>query len=678
MRLIERVQMRNVMCWMTVWMAACCLVAGSSHAESDPDIDIVYPPGANVFNVVTDGGVDNTGKTDVTGKLQTLIAERSRSISILYFPKGEYLVSGSLVVKIDRSRNDASHSHGPWIVGEKRSETVIRLKDGTWPKPIYDLLEPTKRGEAKKAGYPKALDKQVVLNTGDSTNTTFNKIIRNLTINTGSNNAGAIGVQYCTSNSGFLGEVTIVSEDGQGLCGLALAGVENGPGQVRNVFVKGFDVGLYNVAPYTMSVSHVTLQDINQVGVLNGDPGMMAGENFNITMKGEGPAIRQDGRHFALLGGDLRGHAGPAIEGEDNLYLSDVKAAGFAGVLEDGAMQVDEFVGGRTAGLFNKQDGSLRLPIKRTPYVPYETDMSKWANLLDYGADHVTGKDGKHDSTEAFEKALADKTKTHIMVPYGGKPWKSTGYEHHKVPDPRGRNFWIRKSLVIPPHVTRIVGAPGHIRHEFDDQVRWIVEGDSDVPLFIEGMNAPPLIVRGSRTVVLSHSSFGVAWQDIPKDQRGYDLPPYIVFEGTGDVFMNDVSSPFQIKNAQQKVFVRFYNDERDWWFQKPTIDIYAGQLWILGWKSEGFLTRIMMEDGTCEVIGYNSYSQSKDYSRPNPPLFIIRGGRFAAVNTTQHGVQRYSMLISETRGDQTREFKWKEDNNGVPNLELLAAFDQE
>lgn len=454
-------------------MLTLCLGLSPARADNTVDIDIVYPPNANVYDVVRDGGVDNTGKTDVTQKLQKLIVERFRSIAVLYFPKGEYLVSGSPLVKIDRSRNEGSHSHGPWIVGEKRSETVIRLKDGTWPKPIYDLAE----------GKEKRLDEQVVLSTGDSTNTTFNKIIRNLTINTGSDNAGAIGVQYCTSNSGFLGEVTIKSEDGQGVCGLALAGVENGPGQVRNVHVQGFDVGFYNIAPYVMTVSNLTIDGANKIGLRN--VGMLAGENFGITMTQPGPAIKQDGKQFALLGAELTGVEGLAIEGGKDIYLRDVKATGFDGVLEQGGAVVDEYVSGRTAGLFEKRAGSLKLEHPPTPIVPYETDMSKWANVLDYGAQHEFGDDGKFDSTEAFEKALADTTKTHIMIPYGGKPWKYNTYEYHKVPDPRGRLFWIRKSLVIPPHVNRIVGVQGMIHHDYADQVRFIVEGDSDVPLTI-------------------------------------------------------------------------------------------------------------------------------------------------------------------------------------------------
>jgi hypothetical protein len=229
--------------------------------------------------------------------------------------------------------------------------------------------------------------------------------------------------------------------------------------------------------------------------------------------------------------------------------------------------------------------------------------------------------------------------------------------------------------MVIRPHVERIVGVPGAIRHLYEDEVRWIVEGDTDQVLTIEGMRAPPLIIRSGRPVVLSASGFGVSWHRIPKDIRGYDLPPFLVCEGAGDVFLNDCSVAMQIKNPKQRVYARFYNDERDWWFRKPSIDLYAGQLWILGEKSEGFLTRVHQEGGACEVIGYNSYSQSRDYSKPSPPIFDIRGGDFAAVNTTQHGSKKYGTLVSETRDGETKTLRWKNDNLGGPDLGLYTSY---
>ncbi len=644
--------------------AALCLGLAAAKADDQPDIDIVYPQSANVFDVVRDGGVDNTGKTDVTAKLQALLSARSRSISVLYFPKGTYLVSGELVVKIDRSRNDASHSHGPWIVGEKRSETIIRLKDGTWPKPIYDLME----------GKEKRLDKQVVLSTGDSTNTTFNKIIRNLTVNTGKNNAGAIGLQYCVSNSGFLGEVSIISEDGKGVAGLALAGVENGPGQVRNVQTRGFDIGFYNAAMHMMTVSHLTIENPNKIGVVN--VGMAAAEDFNITMNAPGAAgtpgspgvaIDMRGGVLSLVGARLTGVSGLAVTHKGMLYLRDAKAVGYAGVLEAGKLTVDEFTSDKTVSLFDRGDKAIALPIKKTPMVPYEKDMSKWANVLDYGA---VG-DGKADDTEAIQKALNDTSKTTVLFPYGGKPWGVN--ERHLVPEKIGRQFRITKPLVLGPTIERVVGVPGHISHKFADKATFTIGDGKPEVVVIEGMKMPPILVKTSRTVVISSTSAAYPWESLG-EVRGYEASTGLTLEGTGDVFLNDVSNAFVVNNPRQQVWVRFYNNETGWWLKMPCVNVYAGSVWILGWKSEAFNRRVLIKaDGRVELFGFNSYSQSKKAAVPEEDVPIIenQGGQFSVINLAQRGVRKYGKLIQETVDGQTKMLTSKE--NGSPDLGIYT-----
>ncbi len=626
-------------------------------ARAEGDIDIVYPPSANVFDVVRDGGVDNTGKTDVTAQLQQLLRERERSISVLYFPKGTYLVSGELFVKIDRSRSNASHSHGPWIVGESRSQTVIRLKDGTWPKPVYDLTD----------GKEKRLDKQVVLSTGDSTNTTFNKIIRNLTVNTGRNNAGAIGIQYCVSNSGYLGEVTIVSEDGKGLAALALAGVENGPGQVRNVHTRGFDIGLYNVAQHMMSISHMTIDQPNKVGVIHN--GMAAAEDFKINLSAPGPAIDMRGGALSLVGARFAGVGGLAVQAKGLFYLRDAEAEGYEGVLEPGQRSVKESVGGKTASLFDRGGSAIALPIKPTPMVPYERDMSKWANVLDYGA---VG-DGQADDTEAIQKALNDTTKTHVVFPFSGKPWGAN--ERHLVPEKIGRRYRVTQPLVLGPTIERVVGVPGIIAHSFADKATFTI-GDGEPPVVvIEGMRLPPIVVKTSRTVVISSTSGGYPWDSL-EGVRGYEAFTGFRFEGTGDVFLNDTSTAFVVDNPEQNVWVRFFNDERGWWLKMPCVNVYAGSVWMLGWKSEAFNQRVLIKEaGRFELFGYNSYSQTKKAPVPEEDVPIIdnQGGQFSVINIAQRGIRKYPKLVQETVDGQTRLLNAKD--NGGHDLGLYTSI---
>ena len=603
------------------------------------DIEIVYPPNSGVFNVVADGGLDNSGATDVTARLQTILDERPRTIQVVYFPKGTYLVSGQLRMKRDRSRSPSSHSHGPWLVGQSRAETIIRLKDGTWPEPVYALApDPDDNGR-----YPKKIDEQVVLSTGDCTNTTFNKIIRNMTICTGKNNAGAIGVMYNTSNSGFLGEVDIISEDGQGVAGLALAGVENGPGQVRNVRIKGFDVGIYNITDYVTACSHVRIEQPNTLGILN--HGITAGEDFTIVMKIDGPAIKNVKRGmFCLIGAAIEGRAEnePAIESDEDgmLYLRDIRTEGFAGAVKKDQHDIGEFYTGQPAGLFYQPKTALRLPIKTTPKLPdYEEDFSKWTNPMDFGA----AGDGKADDTEAVSKAMSTPGKSHVVFPYDKK-------------------FRITKSITIGPDVARIVGTSGNIWSYVKDNNRIIIEDGVSPIVILEGISLPPVVVRTGRTVILDSISPGYRILGSSKEQRGKQKVMSHFFEGTGDVFMNNDPMALEVTNPRQSVWIRHYNNE--WGPNTPTVPVQvrAGRAWILGWKSENLAQRVRVEGGSLEITGFNNYRVGTKKNDGDWPIFEILGGSFSCNGLVQRGSQSNCNLVWETRDGETR--KLTADNN--------------
>jgi len=80
---------------------------------------------------------------------------------------------------------------------------------------------------------------------GSSANA-FGNYLHDFTVEIGEGNAGAMGVQYQTSNYGSLRNVTIKSLDPARICqrGLDLAFEFPGPMLVQNLTVDGFDIGV--------------------------------------------------------------------------------------------------------------------------------------------------------------------------------------------------------------------------------------------------------------------------------------------------------------------------------------------------------------------------------------------------------------------------------------------------
>ncbi len=655
-----------------IWVMVTAMLIVFEAAGQAGAQEIVYPPNAGVFNVVTDGGIDNGGTTDVTAKLQQIINDGTnktqRRLQVLYFPKGTYLVSGQLQMKLDTSRAATSHSHGPWLVGESKEGTIIRLKDGTWPKPMYDLEKGDENGRAVQKIY-----EQTVLSCGDSTNTTFNKIIRNLTVNTGKNNAGAVGVMYNTSNTGFLGEVDIISEDGQGVAGLALAGVENGPGQVRNIRIRGFDIGLYNATDYVTACSDITIQNPNKLGLVN--HGQTAGESIVIEMDKTGAtAIRNEKNGvLSVVGLTIKGNAPsqPAIMNDGSLYVRDLKTSGFASAVHNSdakepspsGNELDEYCTGAVVGLFENSKMSLRLPIKKQPLVPYEQDFSKWSNPLDYEA---VG-DGQADDTAAVQKALNEPGKTHVVIPYG-------------------KRFRIRGPLTVGPEVVRIVGTTGVMPFSVDDNASLTI-GDGQSPVVVvEGLtNCPTIYVRTQRTVVLDSVRSNCEKPQMPKAPPGQpkNLPPAKYFTvgyylmGSGDVFVNDTGTTLVVDNPRQHVWLRHYNSELGQGAALVPVEVKAGSVWMLGWKSENLCQRVRIhKEGVMELIGYNNYEVSSTRQKDGDwPIFEVIEGQFSCSSLNQRGSQSNKNLVWETRNGATRKLTVKE-NPGNKNFGLYTGYD--
>ena len=143
---------------------------------------------------------------------------------MLYFPKGTYNVSDTLRWKNTRG----TYGSGLALQGENQSKTIIKLSNGAF-------------GSNKKAVLYTASNQADSIGQG---NNAFGNNIADLTVDIGSGNSGATGIDYVANNSAHLRNVTIRSGDGSGQAGLGLVRTWPGPLLAKNLRVEGFDYGI--------------------------------------------------------------------------------------------------------------------------------------------------------------------------------------------------------------------------------------------------------------------------------------------------------------------------------------------------------------------------------------------------------------------------------------------------
>jgi hypothetical protein len=177
--------------------------------------DIVFPADSGIINV-KNYGVKGDGITDDTQAILRAIRENlvGNPGPIIYFPSGTYLVSD----RLDWRDKDGKWQAFMTFQGQNRNNTIIKLKDKA---PGY-----TDSGNPKAVIFTAAFFWESATAGGkDWTNlgeggTAFRNFIFDLTVDTGSGNPGAIGIDYLVNNVGSIRNVTIRSGDGQGYAGL--------------------------------------------------------------------------------------------------------------------------------------------------------------------------------------------------------------------------------------------------------------------------------------------------------------------------------------------------------------------------------------------------------------------------------------------------------------------------
>jgi len=558
-------------------------------------VDVTKPP----YNATPNDDKDDTQA------IQKALDDNPSGNKIIYLPNGVYIVSDTL------RWSSGPHSGWAWkrtiLQGESQNGTIIKLCDNC-------------------PGFSDPNNPKAVIWTGQRPAQRFRNAIRNLTVDTGKGNPGAIGIQFIANNQGTLREVTIRSGDGEGVIGLDLSYTDEiGPCLIKNVRIVGFDLGIrlaYAVNSVTME--HITLEGQKRYGLENrGQCLSLRG----LVSRNRVPAVANTGQVgvLALFDAVIEGHDEaanqPAIINDGFLFARNIKVTGYKVAIENRvgdkrvheALFVDEFVSHPILSLFPSRKRSLRLPIEETPEVPWD-DLKDWVSPTHFGADAT----GKVDATEAIQKAI-DSGKPTVYLPNG--------------------TYRVDGTVLIRGKVRRIIGCEARIV----GKGLWrFVDGESPI-VVIERMEQPsgggpeqfPIEHASSRTLVIRHCIIG----------RYFNTD-------TGDLFVEDVcGGPWEIRN--QRVWARQLNAEQ------PTTKIVndGGQLWILGLKTERPGTLIETRNGgKTELLGGFCYATGGPKTEP---MFIVDNAAAAfVIGESCFNNNPFIELVKEKRGNEVRILK--------------------
>ncbi len=315
---------------------------------------------------------DPTGRKDSTAALQKAINFARDAQMVCFFPRGEYLVSDTLVLRHGihmRSHRAtfinnlnmpcvlAGSRAGEGRPGYARPRLVLRahspgFDDPTRPKYVIEHQQYWVR---KFTVVKKRLGGGASL---------MNTMVVNLDIVIGPGNPGAVGMHIRSCEGSAVQDMTIDAT--HGLAGLA--GATGNGGSWTNVKVVGGRIGLdmRGWTPPTPTMEGVTLIGQTEAAIVSACRGPLTAVGVKIVTRAPGPVIRVQAKKWAVFDSGLnlidseilfeRGGRGPttAIESNRSVYLNNVYVRGADFVVADalrgdpkGWVRVKEFAWGR-------------------------------------------------------------------------------------------------------------------------------------------------------------------------------------------------------------------------------------------------------------------------------------------------------------------------------------------
>jgi len=600
-------------------------------AQQSGEGRVWFPDDSGVIDVTQPpyGAIPGDNQDD-TAAIQKALEEHPTNNHVFYFPNGVYDISDTLI-QSGANQHACLELRGSLkrniFIGETENGAVLRLMDSTSPEFSGGVIW-----------------------FGPSPAQRFRNAMRNLTVSIGTGHPKASAVLFNASNQGGLRNVTLRSEDpeGVGAIGLHMAYTDEiGPLFVQHLTVEGFDRGIRTAwQTASQTFEHITLRNQREYGWTNGfsQAVFARGLNFEgpVTAVRSGPTVPGDPGQAKLLLIDAhlrytgkRSDAPAAVRNQKAAFLRNIETDGFKYVV---TRELDHYRGNPTVekgpleefianGAEDKRRGppfklfedsadrSLNLPIEETPKVPWDQNPSNWAGPHQFG-----GKpDDAEDDTRAFQRAI-DSGATTVYLPRG--TWRITG------------------ELILRGKVRHLVGCEARF-NPVEGETATVVLGEGEAPaVLVEGLEAGRMrFTHGSeRTLHLRHLLGG-----------GYEAPEAGPF---GKVFLTDVTfAPVTIAPGQH-LWARQLNVEgntTDHPDHEAKLYNNGGTAWILGMKTEDAGTVIKtVNGGKTELLGQMHVGGSGE-----APRFVTVDSSFSAALVTG---SPFPIAAAETRNGETRQ----------------------
>lgn len=589
-----------------------------------------FPADAGIVNVKAPPyNAKGDGVTDDTLAIQQAI---SANTGIIYFPNGIYKVGNRLEFKTTANVWACFRT----LQGESRDGVVIKL--GNQCPGYTDTANP------RAVIYTASQNASDANGSGDQG---FMNSICNLTVDVGSGNPGAIGIDYLASNQGVVRDVLVrTSDPGKaGKYGIALSRATSGPCLLKNVEVVGFQIGIKTGGSTLVNtLENIRLSGQTDVGLHNENLVLavrnLSSSNTVTAIRDVATGVYGAAGLIVLDQAELQGGgaANRAIDSAGNLFLRDVNTGGYQAnpLVSRGVAFVGpsypEFVSLPAKTFANTTPQSLRLPVEETP-VAWDANLTRWVS---------TGAPNGVDDTARIQGVID-----------GAAPG-STLYFPYGI-------YKVSNTITVRNNISHIVGMMSQIQVT---STSTFTDANNPKPVFRFATPATDIAAQVMENLWIRMAGVSGAIAFEHASAKPVVLKNLMIYcgggayrntSGAGKLFMEDIGAHGQTRERffldyPQQVWARQLDIEANSF--TPYIRNQGGALWILGFKTEHTGPFLETIGGQSEILG--AYHWINDASLAASSVAYINTDSDVSLSMATNikaNCLDYGTYVSETRG---------------------------